>query len=158
MKQFFSWRMLWTVLFMSSAMPAPLLSAISRFAPQAQAQESPKGPITGEYLVSDVKRLDLGGFEVFFKKVSPTSQFNELKLVSTNIHVGLKPGLVVRLAAEYLGAPQKSVELSQVLVYLPGAGTTYVPVWLMSSKIPQNGLTASKFLEMHAPSMDYQVF
>lgn len=153
-----------TVLFISVA----LLSTMTGLAHPPEAQGAPqtltqnqkptKGPITGEYVVSDIKRPDQGGFEVFFKKVSPADQFNELKLVSANIHVGLKPGLVVRLAAEYLGTPQKSVELSQVLIYLPGNGTTYVPVWLMSSKVPQNGLTASKFLEMHAPSMDYQVY
>lgn len=126
--------------------------------PPLFVNESSKPALKGEYRVTEIKRLDRGGFEVVFTATNPTNPFNQLRLVTANIHIGLKSNQVLRLAAEYIGSPQKNVEISQVLLYLPGDGTNQVPVWLMSSEAPQNGLTASKYIDMHAPSMDFQVY
>ena len=113
--------------------------------------------IKGEYLVADVAKTDQGTFKVTLTSTKPTGNFDELTIECRNLHVEIKESQNVMVAAEFLGHPSKKVELSQLLVYLPVAGRR-IPVWLTSINTSRQESRASKLLEMHAPSTDYQLF
>jgi hypothetical protein len=148
--------LIWLVGFMGFSSKS--LAETPHLSKPSQAPESLQefGTLKGEYAVASIARNSAGEFEVTFVSTKPLEKLNELKIVSQNIHLGLQVNQVLKLAAEYRGKSQRSVKLSQVLLYIP-SGSSQVPVWMLASDLPQQGLRASRLLEMHAPATDYQV-
>ncbi len=136
---------------------AIVLSLLTSAASQPQA-ESNGGilRVGGDYQVGAVTKGRDGSFHIEFRSVQPTGKFDTLTLDSDHVHVAVKIGQKVRLSAEILSEKGASAEVAQVVLFLNTA-VGRVPVWLLSNRAPDRDLRASKYLEMHLPSTDYQI-
>ena len=106
--------------------------------------------------MSSIKALDSGSYQIIFdnKADEPTKS---LVLISDHVHLGIEPGQQLRLSAEVLREGKENIEVSQVLLFLPGEyGAT--PVWMLSQNASSYELKGAKFLDMHSPSADFTVF
>jgi hypothetical protein len=128
--------------------------------PAAAAPVAEKAPeiqrVGGDYKVASIDKVNDHAFQVLFTAVHPTGRFDNLRLESDHVHVAVKVGQTLRLSAEILTATGTAAEVSQVVLFLPGA-TGPMPVWMLSNKAPIGSLRAVKYLEMHDPLTDYMV-
>jgi hypothetical protein len=63
---------------------------------------------------------------------------------------------VLRLSAEVLRDKSSELEVTQVLLFLPGEHGT-APIWLLSSDHPNRDFRGARWLDMHAPQADYTI-
>lgn len=143
----------WLISARGTAAPAAAPSATVKPQPGSVAERQKVG---GDYTVAAVDRIDDHTFRVEFAADHPTGHFDLLRLESDHVHVAVKVGQKLRLSAEILSTQGTVAEVSQVVLFLPGA-TGRVPVWLLSNKAPTPDLRATKYLEMHVPLTDYMV-
>ncbi len=124
--------------------------------PAKVVQEKPIR-VGGLYIVRQIERLQLGYYQIKFESVDQTGKFDRLILETDHVNFAVRKGSEVRLSAEVLSSKGAEAEIAQVVIFLPGTqGPT--PVWMLSRKDSSGELRGSRFLEMHAPSTDYQVF
>lgn len=130
---------------------------VAAHSPSNAAEDAPKViRVGGDYLVGTVDRTPQERFVVEFKAVHPTGHFDVLKLETDHVHVGIKPGMTVRLSAEIDSSTGPVAEASQVVIFFHGPSGR-VPVWLLSSRVKQRDLGAIRYLEMHNPATDFVV-
>lgn len=115
--------------------------------------------VGGEFVVSDIKRTNSGMFEVTFSSALSDIQPSTLKLLSDHVHVRLEKGLKLRISAEIAEVKGGIAYLKQVLLFMPppvGDSDT-LPIWMLSSVYQTKSLKGARYIEMHAPTADYQV-
>lgn len=115
--------------------------------------------VGGEFVVSDIKRMNSGMFEVTFASVLSEIKPSTLTLLSDHVHVRLEKGLKLRISAEIAEVKGDTAHLKQILLFMPppaGENQT-LPIWMLSSVYPTKSLKGARYIEMHAPTADYQV-
>ena len=114
--------------------------------------------VAGNYIVHNISQSSDGFVHVDFVAVKKTGKYDNLRLVSDHVHMGVKINDQLRIAADVINARQDGVSLvRQVLIFLPSAeGVT--PVWMLSRKLRSGELRGAKMLEMHSPNADYRIF
>ena len=114
--------------------------------------------IAGDYKVAEIKSTSGGAFRVVFEAKEKSGKFDRLILDSDHVHVGVKPGSVLRISGEVAAVSDAGVvELKQVMVLLPSREGS-MPVWMLSRKHPTKGLRGARYLQMHSPNADFLVF
>lgn len=110
----------------------------------------------GDFLISSIEKLEDRKFLVRF--ISEDPQFKKpLVLISDHVHVGVQEGEHIRISAEVLKETDESIEVSQVLLFLPNQ-LGFTPVWMLSQNATSHELKGARFLQMHAPSADFAIF
>lgn len=110
--------------------------------------------VGGVYSIARIDKVEGGGFRIEFHNDEVKGRFQTLKLESDHVNMGVSVGQKLRLSAEVLKEKGNEAEVSQVLLFLPHAEGP-VPVWLLSKKGGE--LRGARYLEMHAPTTDYQI-
>ena len=115
--------------------------------------------IGGEFVVSEIKRMNSGFFEVTFTSALTDLKPSTLKLVSDHVHIRLEKGLKLRISAEVAEVKGNTGLLKQVLLFMPQSSdeSHILPIWMLSSVYPTKSLKGARYIEMHAPTADYQV-
>jgi len=113
--------------------------------------------VGGDYRVAMIEQMDSGSFRVEFHADQTTGKFDVLVLETDHVNYAVRENEVIRISAEVISVHDEIAEVAQVLLFLPSA-QGYVPVWLLSRKGSAFDLRGSRYIEMHAPSSDYQIF
>lgn len=129
--------------------------ALSATTSQAEPEGKPLR-VGGDYTVTAIDRLNDHEFHVEFKAVAPTGKFDVLTLQSDHVHVSVRVGQKLRLAAQILSTKGNTAEVSEMVIFIPNAQGP-VPVWLLSNKAQGLDLRATDYLKMHSPLTDYMV-
>ena len=126
-------------------------------AAKAKAASAPKVlRVGGDYQVAAIDQAPNGTFTVEFKALKQTGRFDLLRLTSDHVHVAVRLGQTLRLSAEVIATTGPAAEVTQLVIFFPSPQGR-VPVWLLSSRLPAGDLTATRYLEMHAPLTDYRI-
>lgn len=113
--------------------------------------------VGGEFRVESLLSSN-SGFVVTFASTDAKAKIKKIRLESNQVHVSVEEGKVLRLSAEVLSLRDGIAEASQVLLFLPTAGS-YLPVWLLSRHKPSlSNLNGARYLDMHAPQSDFLLF
>lgn len=115
--------------------------------------------VGGEFVVSDIKRMNSGVFEVTFTSDVVTVKPSILKLHSDHVHVRLEKGMKLRISAEIAEVKGDIAHLKQVLLFMPQSvnESHTLPIWMLSKVYPSKNLKGARYIEMHAPTADFQV-
>lgn len=113
--------------------------------------------VGGTYRVYAIDQDDSNQFRVEFRAIAPSGEFDRLVLHTDHINFSVRKGAEVRLSAEVLEKQASYAEVSQVVIFMPSPQGA-VPVWMLSSKNKGRDLRGTKYLKMHAPTTDYQIF
>ena len=113
--------------------------------------------VGGDYRVASIEQMDSGSFRVEFRADQLTGSFDVLVLETDQVNFAVREDEVIRISAEVLSVQGEIAEVAQVLLFLPSP-QGYLPIWLLSRKGSAFDLRGSRYLEMHAPASDYQIF
>lgn len=113
--------------------------------------------VTGDFVVKAIAKNASGADDVVFQSVTQTGRLDLLRVKNTAVHFGITEGDTYRISAEVITERDTLGDVSQVMILLPKQGS-YEPIWLLSQDYNNKRLRGAKYLEMHAPSSDYQVF
>ena len=156
----------------------PFLSALALFSAQVFAEQAEKsvGPtsvprseaarsegsgverVSGLYKITQIERKPGDEFNLHFEAETKDGVHDLLVLKSDGLSVKIEEGQILKLSAEVLKSSQKEHEITQVLVFMPSSDYGLSPVWLLSKSHETREIRGARYLEMHAPGSDYQVF
>lgn len=114
--------------------------------------------VSGLYKVSRIEKNRGNEYVIHFEAESKDGVHDLLVLKSDGLNVNIEEGQVLKLSAEVLKSSKKEQEITQVLVFLPSNEYGLSPVWLLSKTHETREMRGARYLEMHAPGSDYQVF
>lgn len=114
--------------------------------------------VSGLYKLTQIEKNRGNEFILHFEAETKDGVHDLLVLKSEGLNVKIEEGQVLKLSAEVLTSPQKEHEITQVLVFLPSNEYGLSPVWLLSKTHETREIRGARYLEMHAPGSDYQVF
>ena len=113
--------------------------------------------VTGDFVVRSITKNASGANDVLFHSVTKTGRLDLLRVRNTSVHFGIAEGDTYRISAEVVTERDIVGDVSQVMILFPKQGS-FEPIWLLSQNYNNKRLRGAKYLEMHAPSSDYQVF
>ena len=157
------WPIAFAVLTLSSALvaeekatkvePTPVPKAVEKLKAESGAER-----VTGLYKVSRIETNPGNEVVMHFESETKDGVHDLLVLKSDGLNVKIEEGQILKLSAEVLQSSQKEHEITQVLVFLPSSEYGLSPVWLLSKAHETREIKGARFLEMHAPGSDFQVF
>lgn len=112
--------------------------------------------IGGLFRIARIEKLGDRDFRIKFESESKTGKNDNLTLRSDHVHLAMQEGQVLRLSAEVLRDTTSELEVTQVLLFLPGEHGS-APIWLLSSDHPNRDFRGARWLDMHAPQADYTI-
>lgn len=113
--------------------------------------------IGGNFKVDKISKLANGVFVVEFGAAEGDPKIRHLRLESDNINAALVEGATLRLSADVTRVRDRTAEVAQVVVFIPGPVGQHTPVWMLSRKAPRLDPPA-KLLDLHAPVTDFAIF
>ena len=113
--------------------------------------------IGGNFRVEKISKLESGVFVVEFSAAEGDPKFKHLRLESDNINAALVEGATLRLSADVTRVRDRTAEVAQIVVFIPGPVGQHTPVWMLSRKAPRLDPPA-KLLDLHAPVTDFAIF
>lgn len=123
------------------------------------AAETAVKRIGGDFKITSIERVAEGDFRIRFVSQGDPKKKDRLLLQSDHIHLSMQEGQVVRLSAEVLSQDVSGeFEVAQVLLFLSNKEYGTTPVWLLSSRHLTRDFRGSRWLDMHAPQADFQIF
>ena len=112
--------------------------------------------IGGTFNVSQIKRLNDGGFQVVFSAKETQGPFRKLTLETQHVHMGIREGVELRLSADVISVRGGEAEIAQAVLFMPShAGDN--PIWMLSRRNHVPSSPPVKLLEMHAPATDFMI-
>ncbi len=127
-----------------------------------KVESSPSGEglarVSGLYRLTKMEKNPNQEFVLHFEAEAKDGVHDLLVLKSEGLNVKIKVGQVLKLSAEVLESSEKVHEMTQVLLYLPSSDYGLSPIWLLSKAHETREMRGARYLEMHAPGSDYQVF
>ncbi len=114
--------------------------------------------VTGLYKVRKIEKNPGNDYVLHFEAENKDGVHDLLVLKSDGLNVKIEEGQVLKLSAEVLKDSKKEQEITQVLVFLPSSEYGLSPVWLLSKAHEIREMRGARYLEMHAPASDYQVY
>lgn len=114
--------------------------------------------VSGLYKLTQIEKRPGNEHILHFEAEAKDGVHDLLVLKSDGLNVKIEEGQVLKLSAEVLKSSQKEHEITQVLVFMPSSDYGLSPVWLLSKSHETREMKGARYLEMHAPGSDYQVF
>jgi hypothetical protein len=137
----------------------PILSLLLFLVLGGQAFADPLAKVErigGLFKITSIEKLGNKDFRIKFESETKTGKHDKLVLRSDHVHLAMQEGQVLRLSAEVLRDTSAELEVTQVLLFLPGEQGT-APIWLLSSDHPTREFRGARWLDMHAPQADYTI-
>jgi hypothetical protein len=137
----------------------PILSLLFCFMFSGQTLANPLAQVErigGLFKITRIEKLGDKDFRIKFESEPKTGKHDKLVLRSDHVHLAMQEGQVLRLSAEVLRDKSSELEVTQVLLFLPGEHGT-APIWLLSSDHPNRDFRGARWLDMHAPQADYTI-
>jgi hypothetical protein len=133
--------------------PTPVPKAVEKLSAEKGAER-----VSGLYKVSRIETKPGNEVILHFESESKDGVHDLLVLKSDGLNVKIEEGQVLKLSAEVLNTSAKEHEITQVLVFLPSNDYGLSPIWLLSKAHETREIRGARYLEMHAPGSDFQVF
>lgn len=114
--------------------------------------------VSGLYKLTQIEKKPGNEFILHFEADTKDGVHDLLVLKSDGLNVKIEEGQVLKLSAEVLSTPHREHEITQVLVFLPSNEYGLSPVWLLSKTHETREIRGARYLEMHAPGSDFQVY
>jgi hypothetical protein len=137
----------------------PILSILLFFICSGQSVADPLAKVErigGLFRIARIEKLGDKDFRIKFESESKTGKNDNLTLRSDHIHLAMQEGQVLRLSAEVLRDTTSELEVTQVLLFLPGEHGS-APIWLLSTDHPSRDFRGARWLDMHAPQADFTI-
>lgn len=125
---------------------------------QQPSSDNGKERVSGLYKITQIEKNLGNEFVLHFEAETKDGVHDLLVLKSDGLNVKIDEGQVLRLSAEVIKSSLKEHEITQVLVFMPSSEYSLSPVWLLSKSHETHEIRGARYLEMHAPGSDYQVF
>ncbi len=125
------------------------------------AQQAPKDQaerVSGLYKVAAIEKKVENEYLIHFAAEAKDGVHDLLVLSSEGLNVKIQEGQVLKLAAEVIKSHAKEQEITQVLLFMPSQDYGLTPIWMLSKNFETREIRGARWLEMHAPQADYQVF
>jgi len=138
-----------------------LLSLALAWIGQLQAADLPKDKaerVSGLYKVNAIDKMPDNTYTIHFVAEAKDGVHDLLVLNSEGLNVKIAEGQLVKLSAEVVKGSAKEQEITQVLLFLPSQDYGLTPIWMLSKNHETHEMRGARWLEMHAPQADYQVF
>jgi hypothetical protein len=114
--------------------------------------------VSGLYKLARIEKKVDNEYVLHFAAETKDGVHDLLVLNSEGLNVKIEEGQVIKLSAEVLSSSAKEHEITQVLLFMPSQEYGLTPIWMLSRKHETREIRGARWLEMHAPQADYQVF
>ena len=138
-----------------------LISGLSFYSTGVLAQDALKENVervSGFYRVTHIDKKPGNEYDVQFAAEVKDGVHDILLLKSDGLNVKISEGQVLKLSAEVIKTATKEPEITQVLLFLPSQDYGLTPIWVLSKTHETHEMRGARWLEMHAPQADYQVY